>query len=128
LLLLLLLGAAAGADASAQIGVQGTDTGEWVQSEVAKYSAQFPNSNVMVVCQCQGHQLDTTAQITKFIDTCSSPICGGFVGDLAYDVYIIAFSAGRATLTLKGDGGAINWGFAGHFDRPGNGKTVIFNP
>jgi hypothetical protein len=43
-------------------------------------------------------------------------------------VYVIPPEAGRTVFVLEGDGGFINWSFAGRFERPGNGKTVIFNP
>jgi hypothetical protein len=84
---------------------------------------------VIVACQCQAHHINTTAKFTKFTDLCSAPAgCNGLDGELNFDIYIIPCYAGKATFVMDGDGGAINWGWAGHFDRPGNGKTVIFNP
>jgi hypothetical protein len=73
----------------------------------------------MVVRQCQSHRIDNNPKVKSLRDECDGE---------PFDVYVIPPDAGRCVFRLEGDGGFINWALAGRFDRPGGGKTVIFNP
>jgi hypothetical protein len=79
-----------------------------------------PGSSVIMLCECQEWTISGRGtEATDFCECC---------GNRSYKVYMIPYNAGRTTVVLKGDGGFINCAFAGQFDRPGNGKTVIFKP
>lgn len=73
----------------------------------------------MVACRCQAHRIPNNPRIKFLEDVCEGQ---------AFAVYVIPPEAGRTVFVMEGDGGFINWSFAGRFQRPGNGKTVIFNP
>jgi hypothetical protein len=73
----------------------------------------------MVVCRCSAHRIDNNPKVKFLRDVCDGE---------PFDVYVIPPDAGKVNFVLGGDGGFQNWAFGGRFDRPGNGKTVIFNP
>ncbi len=110
---------AVAAAAAVQVAaVSAVDRGQFTQNTVADFRRQFPDSSVIVVCQCQAHHLEGG----NGVKTTQASL-----DNQKFDVYIIPPNAGQVTFVLEGDGGFQNWAFQGRIERPGSGKTLIIN-
>ncbi|KIW86698.1 uncharacterized protein Z519_12684 [Cladophialophora bantiana CBS 173.52] len=88
----------------------------WTQVQVGDLTSKNPGKNVMVVFT--KHDASGLVNSTMTIRECTCPNSGSV---LTYSCYV--FDSGP--FVLQGDGGYLNWCFAGSFNR--NGNNVTFN-
>lgn len=86
----------------------------WTQQNLGTVTAANPKKNVIIVFPPH----DQNLQGSKY----QQLVCKTPTQTLSYDCYI--FDSGD--FTLKGDGGYLNWAFAGNFTR--NGNKLTFKP
>ena len=89
---------------------------EFIQRTIKHWQTAKPDYNVMVLNNKVSHDVTIKDGVHMHVEIPRKPS-----GTHGFDVYV--FKSG--TITRHGDGGNMNWGFAGKFER--DGETVKFS-
>lgn len=93
-----------------------TDREQWVKDQLAKTQAEYPDKNIFIYHANKGDfAWSTSNHVIKNTQDYIFPNDNSF----SNEQYRTIVFEGPGELENKGDGGFLNWAFAGNYDRDG---------